>query len=519
MPKTSSDDIFTLIKSLSKSEKRYFKLYAARKIKGEFIYIQLFDAIDSQSKYNEQKLLRKLRTINARRFSDFKNYLYKMILNAIVPFGAEKTITSKLTKFLSEVEFLYERSLLPRCEAVLSKAKAIAYKHDKYLPLLEILGWEINTIKAHGITRLSANKLDALIKDKAAVTDKLVNQENYKDIRHSLFKHYVLNGIARSSKEIKAYEKFIKNSALEGADNLFYKEDKALSFDAKADFYYINALYNYAVGDLMKSYSYYKKIADLFKKYPDKIVENPSLYLTALSNYSGASRLLCKHEECLHTIKEMRAIPAKSVSLQIAIFTTSYLAEADIYLNMGEFNKGTALVAAIEKGMEFYKGKIRSEQFILFYLNIAILYFGTGDYSRSLVWLNKILNNSFLNDAQTDINCFSRIMTLLIHFELGNNDLLEYIVKSTYRFLYKRKRLYKFETSILNFIRKKIPKIFTNKERIEAFKELKKEMEKITRDPFEKKALEYFDFTSWVESKIENRPFAEVVRQKARAVL
>lgn len=39
-------------------------------------------------------------------------------------------------------------------------------------------------------------------------------------------------------------------------------------------------------------------------------------------------------------------------------------------------------------------------------------------------------------------------------------------------------------------------------------------MEKLLKIPYESKALEYFDFVSWLESKIENRPFAEVVREK-----
>ena len=67
----------------------------------------------------------------------------------------------------------------------------------------------------------------------------------------------------------------------------------------------------------------------------------------------------------------------------------------------------------------------------------------------------------------------------------------------------------------MNFIRKKIPKIITDKERIVVFKELKIELEEITKDPFEKKALEYFDFISWLESKIENKSFAEIVKEKA----
>ena len=44
---------------------------------------------------------------------------------------------------------------------------------------------------------------------------------------------------------------------------------------------------------------------------------------------------------------------------------------------------------------------------------------------------------------------------------------------------------------------------------------MKAELEEISKDPFEKKALEYFDFISWLESKITGQPFANIVRAKA----
>ncbi len=39
-------------------------------------------------------------------------------------------------------------------------------------------------------------------------------------------------------------------------------------------------------------------------------------------------------------------------------------------------------------------------------------------------------------------------------------------------------------------------------------------MDTIAGDPFEKNALDYFDIISWVDCKIQNRPFEDVVREK-----
>ncbi|MBI4931145.1 MAG: hypothetical protein HY841_10305 [Bacteroidetes bacterium] len=99
----------------------------------------------------------------------------------------------------------------------------------------------------------------------------------------------------------------------------------------------------------------------------------------------------------------------------------------------------------------------------------------------------------------------------------GNDMALQQsLVRSTYRFLLKRNRLYKFEECILNFIRKKLSKIHSQKELLHSFSELKKEITQIMKDPFERGIIQDFDFVSWLESKIENRSFAEIVREKAK---
>ena len=216
----------------------------------------------------------------------------------------------------------------------------------------------------------------------------------------------------------------------------------------------------------------------------------------------------------------MRTIPEQlgskcAESIKVKVFAQSYDLELDMYITTCRFEKAAYLISSIEKGMEQFKGKMDRQHEIVFYGNFACLYFIQCEYKKALSWNNKILNDIDAN-IREDIYCSARIFNLIIHYELDNEGLLEYLEKPTHRYLDKRQKLYKVETSILDFIRKKLPKAISQKELMGAFKELKIEIEEITNDPFEKQALEYFDFISWIESKIENRPFAEIVRSRHR---
>ena len=144
--------------------------------------------------------------------------------------------------------------------------------------------------------------------------------------------------------------------------------------------------------------------------------------------------------------------------------------------------------------------------------HMAIVYFGAGNYAKANTCTNMILNGPV--NLRDDIYCFTKIMHLIVHYELGSEELLPYLIRSTYRLFYKRNRLYKFETVLLNSI-KMLNKVSTNVQLIALFKKLKTELLFITKDPYEKRALNYFDIISWLESKIENRSYADIVKEKA----
>ncbi len=299
-------------------------------------------------------------------------------------------------------------------------------------------------------------------------------------------------------------------------DSLLSNEDNAISFKARMAYHYIKRNYFNAKGDLHTAHNHAVKSVSLLEAKPEKISDEPKAYIIALHNLLIAQISLKKYTEFLYTHKKLRTLSFDSSLEQTELFITSSFLELAFYAATGEFKKGIVLVNEISKGLEQHKGKIHKVAEIVFFYSIFNIYFGAGDYSKSLQWLNKIINDTANTETIPDIYCFSRINNLIVHYELGNMDILEYIVKSTYRFLSQRNRLYKVENTILNFIRSKLPKVDTARKLIHAFKELKTELEEITKDDFEKKALEYFDFISWLESKIENRPFAEIVREKAK---
>ena len=155
-----------------------------------------------------------------------------------------------------------------------------------------------------------------------------------------------------------------------------------------------------------------------------------------------------------------------------------------------------------------------TENLIVFYANFFTLFFYKEDYHKALYYINKILT---MNKTEVREDVFNEIkmLNIIVHYELGNEDMLPVLCKSIRNDLEKKGPLNKAEKLLLDFFSKTIVKTSTRKEKVIAFSELKKELVPVMSDSSEQKIVYSFDVIAWLESKIKNRPFAEIVKVKA----
>ena len=185
-----------------------------------------------------------------------------------------------------------------------------------------------------------------------------------------------------------------------------------------------------------------------------------------------------------------------------------------MYQSCGEFEKALPKIDEVLKGFETYDNKVSKEQQIIFNYSIAYTYFGAEQYSKALFWNNKVLNDNEPNLRQ-DIYSYARLFNLVIHYELGNFDLMEYILKSTMRYLNKRQRDYDIEVLVLGYM-KKIARAQFEKDARPVFEEFQRELESSVNPDTDQALLAYFDYLAWVRSKIEGISYAEAIRKNRK---
>jgi len=511
MSKKPSGSLHRLIRSMSKPEKRYFKIYASRHSSEKNNYMKLFEAIDAQKEYDEEKIVTRFQKESfINKLPIAKARLFDTILRSLDAFHANSSIDAQLKRQLHFAEILYKKSLYDQCARMLESAKRLAVKFEKYSSLSEIFHWQKKLIEKDNYSGHSEGDLQKILQDDARIAERIKNFNDYWNIKSRLFVLLNQKGKVRTHEELKKFKKIIDNTLLQ-------KESKALSADTKYLFHHIYSAFYFGTGNYRQSYQHLQKNVSLIESNTELFKEEPNLYFSLLTNTIYVGSRLKKYDEVFNNMKKLKAIPDTletkgNEDLDIKLFSSAFSIEITLYIALGEFEKGIQLVPKIEAGLLRYEEKLSPVRKAYFYFNIAVLYFGSEKYSTALKWINRLLNDQSINESQ-DIHCFAEIFNIIIHLELKNQDLLPYVVKSLQRYLNSRNRVYKFETIFLEFSNRLITA--SPKDEQKFYKKFHDDLVLLSKDSFEKTVFEYFDFISWTESKLGNIPFRKIVEEKS----
>ena len=176
----------------------------------------------------------------------------------------------------------------------------------------------------------------------------------------------------------------------------------------------------------------------------------------------------------------------------------------------GTFEEGLAMIPELEKKLEEYGLYLDSHRLLVFNYKIATLYFGSGKYGIAIDYLQRIINVN--PDLRNDLQCYSRLLHLMSHYELGNFEILDSLTKSVYRFMAKMQNLTVVEEEMFKFLRNSF--LLSRNKLKAAFEVFLGKLKKLENDRFQTRSFAYLDIISWVESKVSEKPLGKVINEK-----
>jgi len=503
-----STELFKLIKSLTKSEKRFFKLSSSLQ-SGEKNYLKIFDFVEKQIKYDEEELKHYFKNERfIQHLPSEKNHLYKLILKSLRSYYSEQNVSSQLKQEIKNIEILYKKALYRECEKFLGRAKKIAEQHEKFYYWFELIEWEKRLMEeAYESGKFDAD-LDALISEESMVIDKLRNLAEYQVLYSKINYIFRSGGFTHNETERKIVDEIANNHLIKG-------KNTAISSRASSICYYIKGLCAATNREYKDSYVFFNKTKTILNNNPKIKKDLGKRYILTLAHLLKCYLQEKDFSSAQQTLEEIKSLAEersfKNLDLEVRIFTIANNEQLKIYNLQGKFDQALKRIPEIEKTRSKYGEKINKEQEIQFLYNIAYTYFGNGDYKKALFYLNQVLNDNEQNLRQ-DIYSFARLFNLVLHFELENYEFLEYVVKSTNRYLNKTERDYKIEKVFVKQI-KRLAKASDRHDKTEVLEEIKVEISELLQDYQERVVLEFINIEAWLISKIEDINLSKAIQK------
>ncbi len=508
MTKEQKDNLFVLIKSLSKSEKRQFKLYVGRLgVNEDSKFLQLFNILEKLQAYDEAAIL-KSGIVKKQQLSNLKAHLYKQILISLRLNPSHQNVRTQLREQLDFATILYHKGLYKQSLKILDKAKALAIANEEKNIAYEIIELE-KVIESQYITRSISSRADEL-----TIQAKDLNRQNLlasklSNLSLQLYGLFLKTGYVKNDDEYNRVTKYFN-------DRLPEYDINELGFREKLWLYKSYLWYSFLTQDFRSCYKYSKKWVELFHEHPAMIKLNPVFFLRGNQYLLEALFYIKHHEKFKEALNKLENITQedwfpKDDNVESLTFLYVYSNKFNLHFMEGSFREGLPLVSEVLEGIQKHRSRIDEHHIMVFYYKIASLYFGIGENRKCIEFLDKIISNRSLQ-MREDLLCFSRILNLVAHYEAGLDYNLESLIKSTYKFLIKMEDLYEVQKEMIKFLRG-LGDIYPHQIKGE-FKKLHKKLKEFEDHPYERRAFLYLDVISWLESKIENKSVDLIIREK-----
>lgn len=508
MAEIQKDSLFALIQSLSKSEKRQFRLYVNRLgINTDAKFLLLFDVLDKMEDYDEKKILEKKIT-SKQQLSNLKAHLYRQILISLKMNPSNMNNRMALREQMDFATILYNKGLYKQSLKILDKTKQSAIDLEEKDIAYEIVEFE-KVIESQYITRSIATRADDLIADAKRLGKLNALNSKLSNLSLKLFSMMLANGFAKNNQDKNRIQHFFDAHLPKSDLNL-------MGFREKLWFYKAHVWKYLLLQDHINAYKYSLQWVDLFYSHPHMIANHPVWFLKGNSYLLNTLFLLRKRKRFEFWLNKLEKVIAdelpKNENTESVLFTVLFNARMNRIFLTGNYQESNSLIRQITTNHAFSDFKVDEHHILILHFKIASAYMGNQQYDSCLHELFQIINHK-KTVVKDDLLFNARLLAIMVMIDSGNDQDLDFFMEESQKFFRKMKRATNFHHVTIQAF-SDISEAFPG-ERKKIAESYLKEYLQMQENPFNSRDFVYLDVISWLESIIQNRPIGEVIRDKS----
>lgn len=515
MPISNSNELFFLIKSLEKSEKRAFRLYVNRlESNKEVQFIKLFEVIDKMKDYNEKMIEKKFPKLSPVQFSNLKRHLYGQIMKSLRLSHSNKYSEIKISENLDFAKILYGKGLYKQSLKLLDKIIPIAKKTYKSLLYFEILEFQ-KLIESRHITRSRsiANKVESLISQTEKLKEIISSTSDFMNLSLRIQGLYIKMGIARSERDIYFIREYLNA-------NLPRYDIRKLSFYEYVLLHQSLVWYNHMTLNFLYSYKHATQWVQHFDDKAYMKIKDPDLYFRGLHyamthafNLRSWERFKMHYDAMLRFYEENQNIFLTNTK----ILYHSYKSNADLngYYLKGNYKEGTLEIHKSIEPYMMHNEKIDPHRNAILNYKLAWLYFGAGNYDVAIDYLQEILKET-KKVLRIDVLAYAKLLHLMAHVHLENYEFADNELKNVKKFFAHIGEQSKCTDIVFDLLRR----VIKNREAPyeEIIQKMLADLDELRLSRLGSRPFLYFDFYNWVLTIAKNTCLEDEFRKSPQAV-
>jgi hypothetical protein len=393
-------------------------------------YMKLFDAINRQLSIKEIQDRFSGTKIN---LSYEKSYLAKMLLKSLRNFHESSSIDTLLLQVLTDIEILLDKKLYAFCLVYTEFYFDLCKECELYDYQLLLLKGRRRCILRMGDIDKYAENISQEETTEIECLQKLQNLNIYKTLHQKAYMLCTRKKGVMNEEDKKQLMLIFSNVAMKDIQ-------MAHSFLAKMMFCDIKIWYfHYSESNYQNAYKYSSLKIELLEQNTFVLKSSPLTYMSVYANHYIRAYALQKLDELPNIIERIDFIannksPFIAQDIKNEAFAHSSEKILDYCVATNQFEKGIQCFIQNKRRIQQQHFKLNPFFQMTQHYFAAYFYFHLKDYKNAIKQIRIVLDDF---NPETRLVCYvcTKMMNILVQYELGNHDLIPYLLKSMERFL------------------------------------------------------------------------------------
>lgn len=478
----SLEHLFSMVKSMSKSEKRHFRLTTDLQ-GGEKGYVTLFDILESSDAFDDPLRSKLQKRFRGSSIEPARKHLYQVMIRSLRQFSMEQDVEFRLMSWLQDSRILYNKGLYTLSLEQLIKVKRVALANEKFMYFILAARQELQYLVRSQFSGISEDDLV----EKQEALKRFLEQEN-SSIRHAMLYEILLfrywkNGIVRSQDDVT----HLNDLLLEEYQVL--NTQSIQSFESQQLHLHFQSIYFTMISNPEGGLTVFRDLDLLFQRYPHLWENSPLYYVHLLAGILQDLRLMERYEEMPFYLERLRSINRNTSGLALIIKYIVFEYELQSLVDQNKIDKAKELIESYRPEFDRETVQLNLQTRLQLQFVLTRAWFVAGDYSRALKRINDILNQP-AGHVYQPLYVLCRLMNLQINAMLENTEYLVHAIRSVERKFNSEPNFFGVEKFILSFLKRWL--------KMKPVKHLREQLHELEGNPFERRMIKELNLEEWI---------------------